>query len=72
MSDRVEQSFANSPSEDLRRYHRLYAAWSFSFSLIRPLTTGLDTTGFMPRGVSVSAYAGAVRVVIAELRLGGN
>src|SRR5258705_7960863 len=38
------------------RYHRLYAAWFFNFNLQMVAQQGLDTTGFMPRGSSISTY----------------
>ena len=42
-------------SRALRRtYHRLHAAWYFNFHLPAKRESFLDTTGFMPRGTSIS------------------
>src|SRR5258705_3198205 len=38
------------------RYHRLYAAWFFNCNLQMVAQLRLDTTGFMPRGSSISTY----------------
>ena len=38
-------------------YHRLHAAWSFNFYPASGTYALLDTTGFMPRGDSVSALS---------------
>src|SRR5258705_14010733 len=39
-------------------YNRLHAAWYFTFTLWRKGKRPSDTTGFMPRGISISTYGG--------------
>jgi hypothetical protein len=54
--DGAIQFHPSEEGDETRRHHRLYAVWSFNFTLVKRAMRPADTTGFMPCGPSISAF----------------